>query len=101
MFGVAKEANEVLQWEKYPTSIATNVANEERQDKSARAHILLGVQEVPGSNPGGPTKFFKELQIVDTPEVAFWSPTGVQNGRRGGGPPVQSVLKFSTSTFSA
>src|SRR5579863_9659978 len=23
---------------------------------------LLGVQEVPGSNPGGPTKVFKELQ---------------------------------------
>jgi len=50
------------------------------------------VQEVPGSNPGGPTKFLKELQTADLYEVLFWSPTGVQNGRRGGSPPVQSEL---------
>src|ERR1039457_1904669 len=40
---------------------------------------LLGVQEVPSSNLGSPTKFLKELQTADPPQVAFWSPTGVQN----------------------
>jgi len=35
---------------------------------------LLGVQEVPGSNPGGPTKFFKELQASINPKI----PSGVQ-----------------------
>jgi hypothetical protein len=29
---------------------------------------LLGVQEVPGSNPGGPTKFLKDLQTSDLPK---------------------------------
>jgi hypothetical protein len=43
---------------------------------------LLGVQEVRGSNPRGPTKFLKHLQTADLPKVAFWSPTGVQNGCR-------------------
>jgi hypothetical protein len=28
----------------------------------------------PGSNPGGPTKAFKELQILDLPKTAVWSP---------------------------
>jgi hypothetical protein len=27
--------------------------------------MTLGVQEVPGSNPGSPTKYLKELQPVD------------------------------------
>ena len=40
---------------------------------------MLGVQEVPSSNLGSPTKFLKELQARDPPQVAFWSPTGVQN----------------------
>src|ERR1035437_5969377 len=40
---------------------------------------LLGVQEVPSSNLGSPTKFLKELQTRDPLQVAFWSPTGVQN----------------------
>ena len=44
---------------------------------------LLGVQEVPGSNPGGPTKYLKELQTQDLSKPTVWSPTGVQNGRRG------------------
>jgi hypothetical protein len=47
---------------------------------------LLGVQEVPGSNPGGPTKSFKHLQPKRLLEIAFWSP---KNGRRApkpGGP---------------
>ena len=39
---------------------------------------LLGVQEVPGSNPGGPTKFLKDLQTPDLPQPGLWSPTGVQ-----------------------
>jgi hypothetical protein len=43
---------------------------------------LLGVQEVPGSNPGGPTKYLKELQTRDSSKRTVWSPTGVQNGRR-------------------
>src|SRR5579885_761132 len=38
----------------------------EKPGKSGRGAAwlarLLGVQEVPGSNPGGPTKRFKELQ---------------------------------------
>ena len=53
---------------------------------------LFGVQEVPGSNPGGPTKNLKELQTVDLHRVLYWSPTGVQNGRRGVGPLVESEL---------
>jgi len=44
--------------------------------------VLLGVQEVPGSNPGGPTKRFKHLGF----EMFFQYPVGVQpeskNGRR-------------------
>ena len=50
--------------------------------KLVKTPQVVGVQEVPGSNPGGPTKFLKELQIAEFPEVAFWSPTGVQNRRR-------------------
>ena len=42
---------------------------------------LLGVQEVPGSNPGSPTKFPKDLQSADSHERAFWSPFGVQTLR--------------------
>ena len=43
---------------------------------------LLGVQEVPGSNPGGPTKYSTELQTQNGSRTNLWSPTGVQNGRR-------------------
>src|ERR1700733_412861 len=32
---------------------------------------LLGVQEVPGSNPGGPTKFLKELQRPHPSKAVF------------------------------
>ncbi len=44
---------------------------------------LLGVQEVPGSNPGGPTKFLKELRVIsrDRPwlyDHDFWTPSGLQ-----------------------
>jgi type I restriction enzyme, S subunit len=35
--------------------------------------LLLGVQEVPGSNPGGPTKVFIELQTRDLPSDEFQS----------------------------
>jgi len=37
------------------------------------------VQEVPGSNPGSPTKFLKELQRLGSPKPGLWSPTVVQN----------------------
>ena len=40
---------------------------------------LLGVQEVPSSNLGGPTKEFKDLQTAVAADVLFWRPTGVQN----------------------
>ena len=40
---------------------------------------LLGVQEVPSSNLGSPTKFLKDLRTRNPPQVASWSPTGVQN----------------------
>jgi len=36
------------------------------------------VQEVPGSNPGGPTKYLRDLQLADVSKTAAWSPTGVQ-----------------------
>jgi hypothetical protein len=36
---------------------------------------LLGVQEVPSSNLGGPTKFLKDLQTADLPQLRLWSPT--------------------------
>ena len=39
---------------------------------------LLGVQEVPSSNLGGPTKFLKDLQTPTLFGLAVWSPTGVQ-----------------------
>jgi hypothetical protein len=41
---------------------------------------LAWVQEVPGSNPGCPTKFLKHLQSEHPSDPAFWSPFGVQNG---------------------
>jgi hypothetical protein len=53
---------------------------------------LLGVQEVPSSNLGSPTKFLIQLQTPDPPEGAVWSPTGVQNGRPGCGLHEASVL---------
>jgi len=40
--------------------------------------FLVGVQEVPSSNLGGPTKFLKDLQPKHSPQAAFWSPIGVQ-----------------------
>jgi hypothetical protein len=49
---------------------------------------VLGVQEVPGSNPGGPTKSLKELQTSIRPDipsgvrlVAVWSPILVSSPR--------------------
>ncbi len=35
---------------------------------------LLGVQEVPGSNPGSPTIFLIELQLQQHRKTCFWSP---------------------------
>src|ERR1022692_968076 len=39
---------------------------------------LLGVQEVPGSNPGGPTKFLKDVTDSNPPQTcgleSNWSP---------------------------
>ena len=43
---------------------------------------LLGVQEVPSSNLGSPTKFLKDLQTSFLNETSVWSPTGVQNRLR-------------------
>ena len=42
---------------------------------------LLGVQEVPGSNPGSPTKFLKDLHTPDLPSPGLLRPTGVQKMR--------------------
>ncbi len=39
---------------------------------------LLGVQEVPGSNPGSPTNPFKDLRTNPSSRGLFWSPSGVQ-----------------------
>src|SRR5581483_11560294 len=39
---------------------------------------LLGVQEVPGSNPGGPTKFLKDLQAPNPTEPLQLGPNWVQ-----------------------
>ena len=39
---------------------------------------LLGVQEVPGSNPGGPTKHVKDLHSPYLFKWSVWSPVGVQ-----------------------
>jgi hypothetical protein len=41
----------------------------------------LGVQEVPSSNPGGPTKAFKGLPSPELPRPTVRSPTGVQTRR--------------------
>jgi hypothetical protein len=49
------------------------------------------VQEVPGSNPGSPTKFLKDLEPADHPNPLVWSPTGVQIRR----------LQIASSLFSA
>jgi len=35
------------------------------------------VQEVPGSNPGGPTKFLKDLPVTRPYNSHVWSPDGV------------------------
>ena len=43
---------------------------------------LLGVQEVPSSNLGGPTKRFKRLQPSTFFTLLAWRPTGVQIGRQ-------------------
>src|SRR6266852_551473 len=42
---------------------------------------LLGVQEVPGSNPGGPTKAFKDLQPADLLRPLFWSQVDPNHAR--------------------
>ena len=44
--------------------------------------LLLGVQEVPSSNLGGPTNGFKYLHLADPFVTPFWSPNGVQTGRQ-------------------
>jgi hypothetical protein len=41
--------------------------------------FLVGVQEVPGSNPGGPTKTLKDLQTPVAPKNPLPRPTGVQS----------------------
>ncbi len=41
------------------------------------AALVLGVQEVPGSNPGSPTKLLIDLQPGKSLKPHFWSPTGV------------------------
>ena len=69
---------------------------------------LLGVQEVPSSNLGSPTKFLKDLQAPGLPQGPFWSPTGVQNGRirrlaadQGRDRPISSCARTrSTGAFS-
>ena len=43
---------------------------------------LLGVQEVPSSNLGSPTKFLNDLEPEHFLVNRFWSPVGVQSGRR-------------------
>ena len=46
---------------------------------TSRRRLLLGVQEVPSSNLGSPTKFLKHLREREcAPNCGFWSPTGVQ-----------------------
>ena len=56
---------------------------------------LLGVQEVPSSNLGGPTKTLIDLQTLDLPKASVWSPIGVQNGRRlGAQPPIRGACCF-------
>ena len=50
--------------------------------KTRRTPVRFGVQEVPSSNLGGPTKFLKDIQRAELPETPVWSPLGVQNGRR-------------------
>ena len=65
---------------------------------------LLGVQEVPSSNLGSPTKFLKDIRTTDPSQVAFWSPTGVQKGTLAyspaavgcGGP----LVHFASAEFS-
>jgi hypothetical protein len=39
----------------------------------------FGVQEVPGSNPGSPTRFLKYLQPGTAERYQFWSPTGTHS----------------------
>ena len=65
--------------------------------KAVEAPQVVGVQEVPGSNPGGPTKILKELQTADLYIVLFWSPTGVQNGLSG----LQNGRRGAVRRFSA
>jgi hypothetical protein len=62
---------------------------------------LLGVQEVPSSNLGGPTKFLKDLPIEDLPEVAFWSPFGVQKGRQPKGLVAPGAHDFARCFYDA
>src|SRR5579862_4038593 len=64
---------------------------------------LLGVQEVPGSNPGGPTKYLIDLQTAEILKTTVWSPGGVQNGRRITSPPSRSngqLRRFDTPEAS-
>src|ERR1035438_2092606 len=61
---------------------------------------LLGVQEVPSSNLGSPTKLLKDIWTLLPLHSGFWSPSGVQNGRRGGhvrAPAVPTVFRSPNS----
>ena len=62
---------------------------------------LLGVQEVPSSNLGGPTKFLIDLQPRRSSQAAFWRPTGVQNGPAERPPDYAKTLLASLEPLSS
>jgi len=62
---------------------------------------LLGVQEVPGSNPGGPTKVFKELQTPDLLLFCNRGPNKVQMSKIWTSVAVVFVLFTSTPLLLA
>ena len=60
---------------------------------------LLGVQEVPSSNLGGPTKFLNDLQTTHLPIPSIWGPNP---GLRQPGPPSmrKTLFKFLAALSS-
>ncbi len=57
---------------------------------------LLGVQEVPGSNPGSPTKFLIDLQPGKPSRRGVWSPSGVPSARFEGSPRTPAGMFWRT-----
>jgi len=66
------------EWKQISRSLLTS-CRIKRGIKFVERPSMLGVQEVPGSNPGVPTIFLNDFRPTTNFRASLWSPTGVQD----------------------